>query len=107
VREITREGGMNGRLVVVGLAALALGGCEYRHKKAIEKIGNDEEILRKVGASVNEVLRNASDCDVAKPLMTEAYQRIEDARGEVSTPASRPTLDALKSQVDRVAQACP
>ena len=98
---------MNGRLVIVGLVALALGGCEYRHKKAIEKIGNDEEILRKVGASVNEVLRNASDCDVAKPLMTEAYQRIEDAGREVSAPASRPTLDALKSQVDRVAQACP
>ncbi len=98
---------MNGRLAIVGLVALALGGCEFRHKKAIEKIGNDEEILRKVGASVNEVLRNASDCDVAKPLLTEAYQRIEDAGREVSTPASRPTLDVLKSQVDRVAQACP
>jgi len=98
---------MKGRALVVGLLALALGGCEYRHKKAIEKIGSDEEILRKVGAAVNEVLRNASDCEVAKPLLTEAYQRIEDAGREVSAPASRPTLDALKSQVDRVAQACP
>ena len=71
---------MKGRMLVVGLLALALGGCEYRHKKAIEKIGNDEEVLRKVGATVNEVLRNASDCEVAKPLLTEAYQRIEDAR---------------------------
>ena len=98
---------MKGRALVVGLLALALGGCEYRHKKAIEKIGSDEEILRKVGAAVNEVLRNAADCEVAKPLLTEAYQRIEDARREVAVPASGPTLDALKSQVDRVAQACP
>jgi hypothetical protein len=98
---------MKGRVLVVGLLALAVCGCEYRHKKEIEKIGTDEEILRKVGASVNEVLRNASDCEVARPLMTEAYQRIEEAGKEVTVSASRPTLDALKSQVDRVAQACP
>jgi hypothetical protein len=56
---------------------------------------------------VNEVIRNAADCEVARPLLTEAYQRIEDARTEVTVPASRATLDALKIQVDRVAQACP
>ena len=97
---------MNGRVLVVGLLALALGGCEYRNKKAIEKIGNDEEILRKVSTAVNEVLRNATDCEVAKPLIPEAYQRIEDARREVVVPASRPTLDALKAQVDQVASGC-
>jgi hypothetical protein len=56
---------------------------------------------------VNEVLRNAADCDVAKPLLTEAYQRIADAGQQVTAPASRATLDALKSQADRVGQACP
>jgi hypothetical protein len=104
VREITGEGGMKTRVLVVGL--LALGGCEDPNKKPIEKIGHDEEILSKVGAAVNEVIRNAADCEVAKPLFTEAYQRIDDARREVVVPASRPTLDALKSQVDRAAQAC-
>lgn len=93
--------------LVVVLLALALGGCEDRRKKAIEEVGQDEELLRRVGAAVNEVIRNAADCDVAKPLMTEAYQRIEDARVEAAVPASQATLDALKSQVDRVAQACP
>ena len=97
---------MKARAMVVGLLALAVGGCEDRNKKPIEKIGHDEEILSKVGAAVNEVIRNAADCEVAKPLLTEAYQRIEDARLEVVVPASRPTLDALKSQVDRAAQAC-
>ena len=99
---------MKGRRLVVGLLALALGGCEYRNKKAIEKIGNDEEILRKVGAVVNEVLRNASDCEVAKPLIDRglpAHRR--RAPGGRRFPRVGPTLDALKSQVDRVAQACP
>jgi len=98
---------MKRRMVVVGLLALAAAGCEDRRQKAIESIDRDREILRKAGAAVNEVIRNSPDCEVAKPLMTEAYQRIEDARREVSAPASQQTLDALKVQVDRVAQACP
>jgi hypothetical protein len=98
---------MKGRMLVVGLLALAAVGCEDRRKKAIEKIDHDQEILRKAGAAVNEVIRNSPDCEVAKPLITEAYQGIEDARQQVSVPASQQTLDALKVQVDRVAQACP
>jgi hypothetical protein len=93
--------------LTLAVALLALGGCEDPNKKAIEKINQDQELLQKAGAAVNEVLRNASDCEVAKPLLTEAYQRIEDARAEARVPASQPTLDALKSQVDRVDQACP
>lgn len=98
---------MRTRVLAAAVLALALGGCEDRRKKAIEKVGQDEELLRRVGAAVNEVVRNAADCEAAKPLMTEAYQRIEDARAEASVPASQATLDALESQVDRVAQACP
>ncbi len=33
-------------MLVVGLLALAVLGCEDRRKKAIEKIGADEEILK-------------------------------------------------------------
>ena len=98
---------MKGRMLVVGLLALAAAGCEDRRKKAIEKVDHDQEILRKAGAAVNEVIRNSPDCEVAKPLITEAYQRIEDARQQVSVPASQQTLDVLKVQVDRVAQVCP
>ena len=98
---------MKGRMLVVALLALAAAGCEDRRKKAIEKVDHDQEVLRKAGAAVNEVIRNSPDCEVAKPLVMEAYQRIEDARQQVSVPASQQTLDALKVQVDRVAQVCP
>jgi hypothetical protein len=95
-------------LLVAGiLVVVAATGCEDRRKKAIEKIDHDQEIVRRAGAAVNEVLRNSLDCDVAKPLMTEAYQLIQDARPQVSVPASQQTLDALKAQVDRVARSCP
>jgi hypothetical protein len=98
---------MGGRILVAGLLALALAGCEDRRKKAIERIGQDEETLRRVGAAVNAVVRAAADCETAKPLLVEAYQRIEEAQGELAAPASQKTLEALKSQADRVAEACP
>jgi pyridoxal/pyridoxine/pyridoxamine kinase len=94
-------------ILAVTVLALVACGAEDRRKKAIEKIDHDQEALRKAGAAVNEVIRNQTDCEVAKPLLVEAYQRIEEARGEVSAPATRQTLDALKVQVDRVAQVCP
>jgi outer membrane protein assembly factor BamD (BamD/ComL family) len=94
-------------ILAVTVLALAACGAEDRRKKAIEKVDHDQEAIRKAGAAVNEVIRNSPDCEVAKPLIAEAYQRIEDARQEVSVPASQQTLDALKVQVDRVAQVCP
>ena len=94
-------------LIALGLLPLLALACENRTEKAIQKIGEDEETMRKVGATVNEVLRNASDCATAKPLMAEAYKEIDEAVRNVHAPATQQTLGALKSQVDRVAQACP
>jgi hypothetical protein len=94
-------------ILAVAVLALSASGCEDRRKKAIEKVDHDQEVIRRAGAAVNEVIRNSPDCEVAKPLIPEAYQRIEDARKQVSVPASQETLDALKVQVDRVAQVCP
>lgn len=98
---------MKNVILIACLAALALTGCEDRRKQAIEQIGHDEEIMRKAGAAVNEVIRNSTDCQVAKPLLPEAYAAIDTARREATIPASQQTLDALKVQVDRVAEACP
>ena len=82
--------------------------CErISHEKEISRIKGDEETIKHASAAVNEVLRNMADCNVAKPLIVEAYQRIEEADKNVSAPATHQTLGALKLQVDRVAQACP
>ena len=95
-------------LIAIALWPLLGVGCErISHEKAISRIKDDEETVKHAGAVVNEVLRNAADCDVAKPLIVEAYKRIEEADKIVSAPATHQTLGALKSQVDRVAQACP
>jgi hypothetical protein len=98
---------MRGWILAVTVPALVACGAAETRKKAVEKVDRDQEAIRKAGAAVNEVIRNQADCEVAKPLIPEAYQRIEDARKGVSMPASQETLDALKVQVDRVAQVCP
>jgi hypothetical protein len=98
---------MKGWILAVSVVTLVGCGAAESRKKAVEKVDHDQEAIRKAGLAVNEVIRNQADCDVAKPLIPEAYQRIEDARKEVSVPASQQTLDALKVQVDRVAQVCP
>jgi hypothetical protein len=98
---------MVSRRVAIVLLAAAVLGCQDRRKQAIERIGQDEAILKKVNGAVNEVIRNAADCEVAKPLLTEAYGRINEARPQLTLGASQQTLDALKVQLDRVAQVCP
>jgi hypothetical protein len=94
-------------VVLAVLLGLAIGGCKNRTKEAVEKVDHDAAAIKKASAAVNEVIRNSPDCSVAKPLIPEAYQRIEEARQVVDAPATHETLAALKAQVDRVAELCP
>jgi hypothetical protein len=82
-------------------------GCENPRKQTIERIDADAQVIGRASAAVNEVIRNSPDCDVAKPLLAEAYQRIDEARGRIRVAANRQLLETMKTQVDRVAQACP
>ncbi len=97
---------MRGAVLTV-LLAVALAGCENRRQEAVEKVDHDAEAIQKASAVVNQVIRAAPDCATAKPLIPEAYQRIEEARQVVDAPATQETLSALKAQVDRIAELCP
>jgi hypothetical protein len=103
----TQGAATNRGILVLTVTSSIFVGCEDPKKRQIEKIDADVEVMSRVSVAVNEVIRSSPDCDVAKPLLTEAYQRIDEARGRVRLAASRQTLEAMKVQVDRVAQACP
>ena len=94
------------RTLVAALLTLACLGCEEKQKQ-MENLAADNAVLKAASAAANEVVRNAPDCGVAKPLIPEAYKQIEEAKKNVKAAASQQILDTLKLQVDRVAQLCP
>ena len=96
---------MKRTLVVAGLVLVCLG-CEEK-QKAMENLAADNAVVKAASAAANEVVRNAPDCEKAKPLIPEAYKQIDEAQNNTKAAASHQILDTLKTQVDRVAQLCP
>ena len=94
------------RLVLV-LVPLLLAACDDPRRKQIETIDSDSAVMAKVTNVVNEVVRSAYDCEHAKPLLEEAYARLDEAGREVRVVANRQTLQMMRQQVDRVARECP
>jgi uncharacterized coiled-coil DUF342 family protein len=94
------------RVLGVLVLALACGGCEEK-QKAMENLAHDQAVVKAASAAANEVVRNATDCEVAKPLIPEAYRQIDEAKKNARAAASQQILDTLKIQVDRVTQLCP
>ena len=94
------------RALGVLVVSLALVACEEK-QKGMENLAHDQEVMKAASAAANEVVRNATDCAVAKPLVPEAYRQIDEAKKNAKAAASQQILDTLKAQVDRVAQLCP
>jgi hypothetical protein len=108
---------MKRRVVALVLAA-TLAGCQAKQAApAAEKPGDlgtatanivaDTATLREAQGAVNEVVRNAGDCEAAKPAIPEANRKVEEAAGRVRTAAGRATLDALRNRLNAIAQSCP
>jgi hypothetical protein len=91
---------------LVAVVSLACLGCREK-QQGMENLAADQEVMKQASAAANEVVRNATDCAAAKPLIPEAYRQIDEARAKAKASTSQQTLDALKIQVDRVAQLCP
>jgi len=67
----------------------------------------DTSTLREAQGAVNEVLRNAGDCELAKPHIATATAKLNEASAKIQTIAGRTTMDALQKQLRDVAQNCP
>lgn len=92
--------------VAVLLLTLLAPGCSKQREQELRQIKDDEAVLQRATAAVNQVLHNAADCDAVKAALPEARERLNEAQGKLSGEASQRTLDALRVQVKRVADAC-
>jgi hypothetical protein len=80
---------------------------EKEKEGPLQHVGQDRAILQDVTAAVNEVIRNAADCDAAKAALPEAERRLSEAHGKVKEPVSHETLKVLTAQLKGVSDACP
>lgn len=97
------------QLVVLALIAL-LTGCEKSKGELgtdTATIGSDTAVLKEAQAAADEVLRNAGNCDAAKPSIAEAQRKLDEAAAKVRTAPGRASLNALKTQVGDIARNCP
>jgi hypothetical protein len=97
--------------VTLALCVLGVASCSKEKEKEKEglaqHVGQDRAVLQDVTAAVNEVIRNAADCDAAKAAMPEADRRLSEAYGKVKEPVSQETLKVLAAQLKGVREACP
>jgi DNA repair exonuclease SbcCD ATPase subunit len=70
-------------------------------------IAADTRLLGDAQAAVNEVVRNAPDCEAAKASMEAANQKLAEADRQVRTSTGRVTLDAMRKQLKQVSELCP
>jgi hypothetical protein len=101
---------------LIGLAALVVLSATFtpacQEEKAapppdMARIAADNQAMKDAEAAANTVIRNATDCEAARAALPDAQAKLDEAERRVQTAAGRTTLDALKTQVRRVAELCP
>ena len=71
-----------------------------------EDIERDTITMREANDAANEVIRQAGDCDAARPLIPAAVARLDDVDRRLRTATGHQTLDALRKKVREVSEAC-
>jgi len=102
------------RIGIVVLAACLAFGCGKKEEPPPRDLGQqaadlaaDTQTMREASDAANEVIRNAADCEAARPLIAGANAKVDEAARRVRTATGRQTLDALRIQIKRVADLCP
>ena len=100
--------------VLAVVVFVTMGGCGKSEEPPKKDIGQqmgdvaaDTALMREASAAVNEVVRNATDCDAAKVAIPAAKAKLDETEPKVRTATGRTTIDALRQQVKRVEQVCP
>jgi hypothetical protein len=66
----------------------------------------DTQAIKEAEASANQILRNATDCETVKSSIDEVNRTLDEVEGKLQTATGRTSLETLRKQVRRVAEAC-
>lgn len=108
-----------GTVIVAAVFLAAIPGCS---KKAEEKpgapaedqnlgdqVGNtlwDERVVAEATGPSNAVIRAMGDCDAVKAALPAAETALTDALAKIRTVPGRASLESMRAQVKRIADAC-
>ncbi len=98
----------HGIWVLAGFLLVATS-CGDGEKGLGEQLGgaiSDIDVVKEAEAAANKIIRNASDCEFVKAEVDGVVQALDDVDGEIQTATGRTTMNALRVQVGRVAEAC-
>ena len=94
--------------VGVWIFSVALGGCGTSDPgKDVTHVASDTDILKGASEAVNQVVREAGDCDAMKPGLEPARQSLDEAASQIHTVTGQATLDALRKRLEGLAEVCP
>ncbi len=84
-------------------------GCGDGEKGLGEQVGgaiSDIHVVKEAEAAANKIIRNASDCEFVRAEVEGVVQTLDDVESEIQTATGRTTMDTLRVQVRRAAEAC-
>jgi hypothetical protein len=100
---------VKGVFTVVALLAAACGGEEKPTPdigQAAAEIVSDTEVLKEAQAAANDLIRSAPECEAVTALFAEVKRKLDEAAARVQTEAGRTTLQALRSRIKPIGEAC-
>ncbi len=87
--------------------ATGCGGGEPANEGGLGGAGHDARLVSQAQETVNEVVRNTTDCDAARAAIPKARKALEEADAAVKTPTGRTILGTLRKQLENVENICP
>lgn len=93
-------------LCLVALVSCGSSDSASEDGTAAAGVVSDTELLRQAQATVNDIVRNAADCDYVTRAAPDVYRALDEAASSAQTAVGRQSVDTLRRQVDRIAEPC-
>lgn len=91
---------------VLVLSSVLWLGCVEETGQQTSEVINDTSVMREAVRAANDVIRNATDCDLVRSAAPEVYRKLDEAEAKIQTTTGRTSLRELSRQVKNVADAC-
>jgi hypothetical protein len=95
----------------LALSAVLLASCSDGADKGVlegevDHVVSDTHVMKEAVSAANRITRNATDCDAVRSNIEEVNRNLDEFEARLQTAAGRTSMQSLRTQVKRVAEAC-